>query len=554
MDHRMTRRLVLSAAAAGGATLALTGLAGAEVLSAGTPTAPVDTGAGKVRGLRSGALSIFKGIPYGGDTGVHRFQPAGHARAWTGVRECFTYGPRAPQIEPLAGRAMPASTAGFPPAMKFLLSMTGHANKGSPPSEDCLVLNVYTPDASPSRKRPVMFRIHGGAYAVGSAETYDGSGLSRKGDVVVVTMNHRINALGYLYLGGIHDDFADSGNIGQLDLVLALQWVRDNIAQFGGDPNNVTIFGESGGGAKVGTLLGVAPAKGLFHKAIQESGPVTRIVDRAVAAEIGERTLQALGVAKADVHQLQTMDAMKIIAAASAIKVAVPDSDFGGMGLLAPMVDGRSIPAHPFDPIATELSRHVPLIIGSNRDESTLTMGMDPQFGRMTEEQARQRFVATLGAERGPAALEVYKARAPDDQPTYWVSTMLSDRWMRNGSIVEAQRKAAQNAAPVFMYRFDWEPPVADGVLRAFHGAEVSFVLNMAESPVDGAAPPSSEHKALQVAMSQAWINFARTGNPAQPGLAWPRYEAQKRQTMMFAARSHVNSDPDRETRKFWTT
>src|ERR1700722_171476 len=232
-------------------------------------TESVETRTGRVRGLRARGVSKFLGIPYGADTGARRFQPALPAAAWTGERDCFDYG----------GSAFQGGGDFFGPrpgvdAEKMRLYMTlfmsGTNDRIPTESENCLVLNVWTPDASPTRKRPVMFYLHGGGFAQGSGSTssYDGSALCRRGDVVVVTINHRLNALGYLYLGGIHDDFADSGNVGQLDIVLALQWVRDNIVAFGGDPNNVTIFGESGGGAKVGTMLAQPPAKGLFHRAI----------------------------------------------------------------------------------------------------------------------------------------------------------------------------------------------------------------------------------------------------------------------------------------------
>ena len=213
----------------------------------------------------------------------------------------------------------------------------------------------------------------------------------RRGDVVVVTLNHRLNAMGYLYLGAFHEDFADSGNVGQLDIVLALQWVRANIASFGGDPDKVTIFGESGGGAKVGTLVGMPPGKGLFHRAIQQSGAAVTMVDRSDAVELAERTLAALGIAAADVHKLQSLDFRKVVAAASAIQLRPTESQ-RARRTLAPVVDGRSLPAHPFDPAATEVSRDVPLIIGTNKDEATLFVATDPAFGRMTEDQARALF------------------------------------------------------------------------------------------------------------------------------------------------------------------
>ena len=411
-------------------------------------------------------------------------------------------------------------------------------------SENCLVLNVFTPEASPARKRPVMVWLHGGGFAIGSAgdPQYDGGPLCRRGDVVVVTLNHRLGALGYLYLGALHDDFADSGNVGQLDMILALQWVRDNIAAFGGDPANVTIFGESGGGRKVSYLLAAPPAKGLFHKAIIQSGPGVTAGEKAGATELAERTLAALGVTKADVHKLQSMDVTTLIKAASAAER--PHQS------LAPIVDGRSLPAQPFSPTATEVSRDVPVVIGTNKDEGTLFLSADPTFGTMTEDQARAHFTAMLG-DKGAAAFPVYKAQRPSDPPTYWVTALMTDMMMRTDSIRLAARKSAQAAAPVFMYRLDWETPILDGAMRTPHGLDVPLVFDTVEAkrPILG---PGPEPQRLAPLMSQAWINFARTGDPSQQGLPWPRYDTTSRETMIFDVKSHVVADPDRDTRVFW--
>jgi para-nitrobenzyl esterase len=242
-----------------------------EDSSAQTPeqTRPVETRTGRVRGLRADGVSSFCGIPYGADTAARRFQSALPPLAWTGVRDCFAPGAQAPQAQEFAAMMPPKPS----PAMQAVQALMSGAAAGTVhSSENCLVLNVFTPDASPARKRPVMFWLHGGGFTSGSGSisSYDGSALCRRGDVVVVTINHRLNALGYLYLGNLHDDFADSGTVGQLDQILALQWVRENIEAFGGDPNCVTIFGESGGGAKVSALLAMPPAHGLFHRAIIE--------------------------------------------------------------------------------------------------------------------------------------------------------------------------------------------------------------------------------------------------------------------------------------------
>src|SRR5579862_9657618 len=381
-------------------------------------TGPVETGAGRVRGLQARGVSKFLGIPYGADTSAHRFQPALPAAAWTGERDCFAYGQSAFQ----GGGSFfgPRPGVDAEKMRQFMtLFMSGTNERLPTESENCLVLNVWTPDASPKRKRPVMFYLHGGGFAQGSGSTsaYDGSALCRHGDVVVVTINHRLNALGYLYLGGISDDFADSGNVGQLDQILALQWVRDNISAFGGDPGNVTIFGQSGGGAKVSTLLAMPSAHGLFHKAIIESGPGLKMVERADANALAERTLAALGVARADVHRLQTLDPKAVIQAAIAAQAG------GGGRSLSPTVDGRSLPRHPFDPDAPDTARNIPLMIGTCKDEQTLFAWLDPDFGHMTADQVRQRFEAALH-DRAGAAFDLFRNRRPNDPPTYWYTSM----------------------------------------------------------------------------------------------------------------------------------
>ncbi len=513
-------------------------------------TPPIEIRTGKVRGMRKDGVSSFLGIPFGSDTGMHRFQQVGAPRAWTDVRDCFAFGAQAPQGQLNIGnsRVGPDTNSEFMQKIAAIFRSSMAAQTLSE-SENCLFLNVYTPDASRARKRPVMVWLHGGGFALGSGGNpgYDGRALCRRGDVVVVILNHRLNALGYLYLGALHDDFGDSGNVGQLDIVLALQWVRDNIAFFGGDPANVTIFGESGGGSKVGTLLAMPLARGLFHKAIVQSGPAVRMVEKSDAEEIADRTLTALGVARADVHKLQSMDRKAVIDAASAVQLP-------GSGLtkrsLAPVVDGRSLPADPFHPHATEVSRDIPLIIGTTKDEGTLFTAVDPDFGKMTPEQVRQQFNAMLDG-IGDAAFELYRAHRPNDQPTYWLTALMTDLMMRNDSIRMAERKAAQRAAPVFMYRLDWETPVMNGALKSTHGLDIPLTFdNTDKSP--GMVGTGPEPKKLAAAMAQAWVNFARTGNPSQEGLAWPEYEAQARKTMIFDVNSRTVSDPDRETREFW--
>ena len=524
-------------------TAALVMPAALHAADAAVPTDPVATTSGTVRGRRQGGISRFLGIRYGQDTSLHRFQPPLAPQPWSGVRDCTTLGAKTPQgIITIPGvMNMPKPGARGLPVM---MAVAGVTNAKVPESEDCLFLNVLTPDASRKRKRPVMVWLHGGGFAMGSGfdAMTDGSLLAERGDIVFVSLNHRLNAMGFLYLAAMHDDFADSGAAGMLDIVLALQWVRDNIEAFGGDPHNVTIFGQSGGGAKVSTLLGMTPAKGLFHKAIEMSGPIVRLTTPEAATGIAEQTLATLGVARTDVRKLQTLDYKAVIGAASAVQL--PAGDRAGLIArgLAPVADGRSIPTHPFDPCATNLSRDIPLMIGSAKDEATLFMAGDPELGQMSQDSARQRFEAAMGP-KGAAAFSVYKAAYPHDDPGYWVSSMMTDRLFRSDSIIQADRKSDQNAAPVYAYRVDWEPRVIDRLLRSPHGTEVPLVFGTKVPREFVGSGPDVDN--LSERMMTAWLNFARNADPSQPGLHWPRYERRQRLNMIFDVPCRVVSDPD---------
>lgn len=360
---------------------------------------------------------------------------------------------------------------------------------------------------------------------------------------MVVGINHRLNALGYLYLGDAHADFADSGNIGQLDIVLALQWVRDNVASFGGDPNNVTIFGESGGGSKVSVIMAMPEASGLFHKAIIQSGGVLKMLDTPTAIAHTERTLASLGILAADVHKLQSLDHKRII-------VAARDAQNSGAKALYPLVDGRVLPAHPFSPTAPAISRDVPLLIGTTKDESTLFMAGDPLFGKMTEQQARERAVDMMGEEKGNTGIDLFKRLRPQDTPTYWLTSLATanDKWIE--SITMAERKYAQHAAPVYMFRLDWETPFLDGMLKAPHGLDTSLVFDNAHTkPLLLGTGPEAAQVAAQ--MSQAWIDFARHGDPSPAGATWPSYTPENRSTIIFDTTTRIVPDPDSEARQF---
>jgi para-nitrobenzyl esterase len=505
---RSTRRGAVANVLGGGLLLAGFSLYGIPMPQ---PTRVVETSTGRLRGLRAAGVSVFRGIPYGCDTASCRFQPAAGTKPWAGVRDCFASGPLAPQPDPLG-----------------------------PESEDCLVLNIFTPQATSQHKRPVMVWLHGGAFSQGSGgyHLYDGSALCRAGDVVVVSLNHRLGPLGYLYLGWLSDELANSGNIGQLDIIFALQWIRENIAAFGGDPGNVTIFGESGGAQKVGVLLCMPAAQGLFHKAIMQSAPSMDMPSEDQAVALAETVLTTLGMTKPNLQQLQTMDYRSIIAAAKSSN-------------LEPVVDGSNLPGNPFDPVAPEISRNIPLIIGTNREEATLALSHEKGVWDMTEAQARARF-ALLPDSTAEAAFTLYRAQCHGGPPAYWVAALITDMAFRLSAITVAERKAAQQAAPVFMYRLDWRTPVKDGVLRAPHGLDMPLVFDNV-AIARGMVGPGRAPQRMANVMSRAWIDFATAANPSQPGLDWPAYDAATRKTMIFAAASQVVADPDEAARAFWS-
>lgn len=487
----------------------------------------VRTTAGELRGTQAEGVAIFKGIPYAGPpTGRDRWRPPTPVAPWDGVRDATAYAPSCPQV--------PERPADWPQE---------HGE-----DEDSLVLNVWTPAVGDGGRRPVMVWYHGGGFTIGSGSWphYEGSALVRRGDVVVVTVNHRLGLLGYLHLGELAGaGYESSGNAGMLDLVQGLEWVRDEIAAFGGDPGNVTIFGESGGGAKVATLLAMPAARGLFHRAVIQSGPRLRAHPVAQATEVAKEVLAELGLTGADVDALAEVPVERLIAAQRAV-IRHHGVGFRGFG---PVLDGTTLPIHPGDALVSGQAADVPILIGTTRDEATFFLSRDPAFtqGAELDEAGLRERLSSLG-DHADAVLAGYRAARPSASPLDLLIAIQSDQVMRIPSIELAERKLRGGGADVYMYLFCW----AAGVMRSAHGFEVPFVFDNARPPVMRDSP---SRDVLGARMSQAWINFARHGDPSHDDLPdWPPYSTERRATMLFDRdECTLVDDPFGAERRVWT-
>jgi para-nitrobenzyl esterase len=479
------------------------------------------TTAGRIRGRVVDGIRIFKGVRYGVDTATRRFLPPAGPQPWTGVRDALEFGAIAPQPS-TGGRAI---------------------------SEDCLHLNLWTPGLRDGGKRAVMVWFHGGAYSSGTSNEIetDGARLSRRGDVVVVTVNHRLNAFGYLYLAELGGaDLADSGNAGMLDLVLALQWVRDNIAEFGGDPGNVTIFGHSGGGAKCATLMAMPVAHGLFHRVATHSGQQITASRQATATRNATALLTALNVPPGRVNDLRTLPMEQLVKVSRAPEY------------LGPVMDGRSLPRDPFDPDAPPLSAAIPMILGNTHDETRVLIGRgDPSLFSLTWATLQAKLEANspfMGSLDRAAVIAAYRQWHPKYSPVdvFFSATTDSRSW--RGQVIEADRRAAQpaGAAPTWVFQFDWPTPIDRGKWKAHHGLDVPFIFdNAAITP--NMVGTGSEQLRLAELMSRSWIAFAKTGNPNVAGLPrWPVFDLTRRATMVFNAETKVMDDPRGNERRLF--
>ena len=499
-----------------------------------------ETTYGKVRGVDNNGIKVFKGIPYGASTsGANRFMAPVEPAKWTGARDALEYGHSAPQSDPAA-----------PPRPPGAISISGE--KLPAEGEDCLVLNVWTPvvgSAGNGRKRPVMFWCHGGGFATGSGSSpdNDGTNLARRGDVVVVTINHRLNVLGFGNLSEFSKDFPASGDAGMMDIVQALQWVRANIGEFGGDPNTVMIFGQSGGGRKVETLLAMPSAKGLFHRAIIESGAAITVVDRDLAIRNSERLLAKLGIEKTNVHELQKLPVGQIMSAYFAVMKDSAGVDQSLAGF-SPTVDGHILPQHPFHPKASPVSADVPVMIGCTRTEMTLFSLNDPSAFSQNEEQMRGRVKDLLGTQ-APGIIDLYQKVNPGASPSDVYFLIASDYRYGAPTMKIAERRAAFGKAPVYLYYFTWESPVQGGRLKSPHTMEIPFAFDNVKisARLTGGGP---EAMALADKVSSAWIAFAHTGDPNTPKLPhWPAFNAKDRATLVIDNVSKVVNDPLKEQR-----
>ena len=506
-------------------------------LVTGENIAVTSTNSGKVRGYVHNNIYTYKGIPY---AQAKRFQAPEKPKAWDGVRSSVVYGPVSPLMTPTSE---PGNGE-----IEFVFDHDwGYTG------EDCLRLNVWTPGINDGKKRPVMFWIHGGGYTAGSSQelpSYDGEAIAKKGDVVLVSINHRLNILGFLDLSEYGDKYKGGANASFLDLVMALQWVRDNVSNFGGDPNNVTIFGQSGGGGKVSTLMSSPVAKGLFHKAIVQSGVWGDFQEQAYSKRIGSAVLNELGIIPSQVDSIQKVPYEKLVAAGNAALKKVREQlkaegkNFDAMGIRfgwTPTIDGTFLTHNMKDAEALALSKDIPFLIGSTKNEFMSSL-MNPGLAK-GDAAAVKEFLQKRWGDKTDAYIAAVKKTYPNDTKPSELADI--DGFFRPGTVLQSNARA--NAGnPTYVYLFTWQSPVFDGKFKALHCMEIPFAMNniaRCEQMTGG----GKEAYALADKMSQAWINFARTGDPNHKGLpAWPKYTEQGGATMMFDNVSTVKNHPDK--------
>jgi len=508
-----------------------------ELITSASATSVTVSG-GSIAGYIDDGVYIYKGIPY---AKAERFMPPQDPDSWEGIRSCRAYGPVSPQG---------ARTGWWNDESAF----SSDWNDGFP-GEDCLRVNVWTSGIKDGGQRPVMVWLHGGGFSAGSGQewpSYDGRSLARNHDVVVVTLNHRLNVLGFLDLSAFGGKYAASGNVGMMDIVKALQWVRDNIATFGGNPDNVTIFGQSGGGGKVSTLMATPSAHGLFHKAIVESGSQLKVMEQKYSRRIGAAVVKHLGINPSNIDEIANVPYSDLLQAGEAAIAEVKEESTkeGFVTFLfgwAPIVDGEFLPAHPFDGKAPEISKDIPMIIGTTQTEFCSSAYV-PSLRNATQEEAVE-----VARQKMGERTDEYIALFEKTYPKHPAKDLFDyDMTFRPMAVTQATLKFNQGGAPVYTYLFRWESPVLDGVLRSSHCMEIPFVFdNVAlHNTITGGGEEAIE---LGHSISKAWTNFARTGDPnGDTGLPeWKPVEKDHAYVMVLDAESHLEDAPDKDLMDF---